>query len=396
MSGTELFDRPVPRRIVAVAFATALVLVVATALTAFLGGFSRAERVTVVSPRAGLVMEPQAKVMMRGVEVGRVASIDYDGDEAVIALDMDPHGLEQIPANATVDIRSTTVFGAKYVNFTPPATPTAGYLQAGTTLSAESVTVEFNTLFENLATVLHRVEPEKLNETLGAISTALRGRGERIGTLIDDTDALLRQINPSLPALQHGLSAAATVTGVYADTADDLLRTVDNVTSTGRMVTEEASGLQTLLLDVTGLADNATGVLTDNQRDLTSAIGLLRPTAELLDEYSPSISCMLIGLDLLRPKAEAVEGGMSQGFALSVGMTYGVEPYTYPDSLPRVNASGGPNCADLPHVPGPGDRPPFVVTDNAPVPYAPRTTSITNPPKFFQVFFDGLYPGMGQ
>jgi len=29
------------------------------------------------------------------------------------------------------------------------------------------------------------------------------------------------------------------------------------------------------------------------------------------------------------------------------------------------------------------------------MPYAPRTTAQNNPRKFFDVFFDGLYPGAG-
>ncbi|MFD1813560.1 MCE family protein [Rhodococcus gannanensis] len=387
----------VVKRIVAVIFTVSLVAVVVASVTAFLGGFSDTERVTVVSERAGLVMEPQAKVTMRGVEVGRVAAVRYEADHAVIDLDMNPSGLEQIPGNATVDIRSTTVFGAKYVNFEPPPDSSSEHLQPGTTVTADSVTVEFNTLFENLADVLQRVEPDKLNETLGAIATAVRGRGEEIGELIGDTDALLGELNPSLPALQRDLRAASGVTNLYADTAPDLLTIVDNVTSTGRFVTARANGLERLLLDVVGFGDNATAVLRENQQDLTGAVDLLRPTAELLDEYAPAINCLVVGLDLLRPKAEAVEGGLSPGFALSVSATSGVEPYTYPESLPRVNASGGPNCVGLPgDLDFTVDHPPFVVTDNAPVPYAPRTTSVTNPRKFFEVFFDGLYPGVGK
>lgn len=395
MSREALGDNVVVKRVVAVAFAAALVSIVVFSLTAFVGGFTDTEPVTVRSARAGLVMEPQAKVKMRGVEVGRVGSITYSGDEAVIVLDMRPDELEQIPANATVDIRSTTVFGAKFVNFSAPADPSSDHLQPGTTLAAESVTVEFNTLFEHLVEVLQRVEPEKLNETLGALSTALRGRGEQVGSLIEDTDRLLREINPTLPALQHDLAAAGVVTNVYADTSGDLLRTVDNAAGTGRFVVEEATGLETLLLEVIGFADTAGGVLTENQQNLTAAIDVLRPTAELLDEYAPGIDCMIVGLDLARPKAEAVEGGLSPGFSLSVSATSGADPYTYPDSLPRVNASGGPNCAGLPAIPQPGERPPFVVTDNAAVPYVPRTTVQNNPSKFFDVFFDGLYPGVG-
>ena len=54
-------------------------------------------------------------------------------------------------------------------------------MHAGQVLDAKHVTVEINTVFEQLTSVLSKIEPEKLNETLGAIATALNGRGEKIG-----------------------------------------------------------------------------------------------------------------------------------------------------------------------------------------------------------------------
>ena len=53
-----------------------LVAIVAVALTMFSGGFTKSTPITVTSTRAGLVMEPNAKVKLRGVQVGRVESLD--------------------------------------------------------------------------------------------------------------------------------------------------------------------------------------------------------------------------------------------------------------------------------------------------------------------------------
>ena len=80
--------------------------------------------VTVVSDRAGLVMNPEAKVKMRGVQVGQVESIETRPDgKAVLHLAMDPEQLQDIPANVLVDITSSTVFGAKFVELVGAARP---------------------------------------------------------------------------------------------------------------------------------------------------------------------------------------------------------------------------------------------------------------------------------
>ncbi len=58
-------------------------------------------------------MNPDAKVKMLDVQVGKVSSIEnLPNGKAAIHLAMDPSQLHLIPANVFVDIASTTVFGA--------------------------------------------------------------------------------------------------------------------------------------------------------------------------------------------------------------------------------------------------------------------------------------------
>ena len=176
--------------------------IVALAVGLFRGDFTTTVPVTVVSPRAGLVMNPDAKVKMRGVEVGKVASIEELPDgQAVLHLAMDPSQMHLIPANVLVDIASTTVFGAKFVELVPPADPSPKPCRPGEVLEDKHVTVEINTVFQQLTSVLSKIDPAKLNETLGAIASAVNGRGHKIGQMLSDLDAFLAKLEPALPAL---------------------------------------------------------------------------------------------------------------------------------------------------------------------------------------------------
>ena len=99
--------------LVTVAVIAAIVFV---AVGLFRGSFTTSEPVTVLSPRAGLVMNPDAKVEMRGVQVGRVDSIESrPNGQAVLHLAMYPSQMHLIPANVLVNITAPTVFGAKFV-----------------------------------------------------------------------------------------------------------------------------------------------------------------------------------------------------------------------------------------------------------------------------------------
>ena len=130
----------------------------------------------------------------------------------------------------SVDIASTTVFGAKFVEL-PPADPSAKRMYSGQVVNARHVTVEINTVFQQLVSVLNKLDPAKLNETLGAIAKAFNGRGEKIGQTLTDFDRLLAKLDPSLPNLKHDIEVFPAVANAYADASDDLIRTVNNASS---------------------------------------------------------------------------------------------------------------------------------------------------------------------
>lgn len=310
-------------KLAGVAMVLAAVAAVVVSLTMFFGGFTPSVTVTVVSPRSGLVLDPDAKVKVRGVQIGRVAGLDRNAEGTSLRLALNPDLLHLVPANATVDIRSTTVFGAKYINFVIPQQPDLKSLQPGALLAADHVTVEFNTLFQHLSDVLADVQPEKLNATMTALGTALQGRGQTLGELLVNSDAYLRQINPMLPTLQRDLNTTAAVGNLYADVSGDLLRTADNATASSRTITESESDVDSLLANLTGLADTTGAVLRDNEAQIGTALDLLRPTGELLNGYKDALFCLIGGSAKALPLGEAVFGGGQEGVALNTGFMYG-------------------------------------------------------------------------
>lgn len=58
----------------------AIGLIIALTIGLFQGSFTKTEPITVISDRAGLVMNNDAKVKMRGVDVGKVDSIESRPD----------------------------------------------------------------------------------------------------------------------------------------------------------------------------------------------------------------------------------------------------------------------------------------------------------------------------
>ncbi len=342
-----------------VAAVLALLATVALTVGLFRGSFTKTVPVTVISDRAGLVMNPQARVKLNGAQVGHVSSIELLADQRVaLHLAMDPDAMELIPANVTADITSSTVFGAKFVQLTTPPDPSAASLQAGQVLDGQHVTVEINTVFEQLVDVLAKIEPAKLNQTLGAFATGMSGRGEKFGQSLSDLNGMLAEINPSLSNLSHEIATAPEVFNAYADATPDLLTTVDNSTRISDTIVEQQSDLDSLLVSAIGLGDIGNDVLSSNRQPLTDVLRLLVPTTDLTNEYHEAINCGLAGM---APLAMSPPSPVP-GTLLLDSFQLGRERYRYPQNLPKIGATGGPQCMGLPDI-GPNNRPPYLVTD---------------------------------
>lgn len=333
--------------------------VVALAAGLFQGSFAETVPVTVISQRAGLVMNPDAKVKMRGVQVGKVASIEpLPNGEAAIHLALDPSQMRFIPGNVLVDIASSTVFGAKSVELVEPAQPSAQRLRSGQTLQGQHVMVEINTVFQQLVSVLAQIDPPKLNESLGALAQAFSGRGPQLGQSLNDLDSFLARLEPSLPAFRHDLAVLPTVSNAYADAAPDLVKTAANATRISKTIVDEQHNLDALLISAIGLADIGNDVLSTNRQPLTDVMHLLVPTTDLTNEYGPALTCSFAGIVQISHGAPLSEPSIN----ISASLTWGAERYRYPTNLPKVAATGGPQCVGLPKLPF-NTAPPQLVAD---------------------------------
>jgi phospholipid/cholesterol/gamma-HCH transport system substrate-binding protein len=383
-------------RIAAAVLATLIAAFAVLTYLSYSAVFTSTDSVTVTSPRAGLVMEKDAKVKYRGIQIGKVKDIEYVGNQAQLRLAIDSGQMRYIPSNVVVRIASNTIFGAKSVEFTPPQTPSGQSLRAGAQMHVSSVQLEVNTLFQTLVDLLHKVNPVDLNATLSAVAEGLRGHGDDFGATLAGLNQYLPKINPKLLTLQSDFQQAAAVGNIYGDAGPDLVTVLDNVPAISNTIVDEQDNLNATLLAAAGVADNGTAALQPAQDDLIAAIQRLRAPLKVLSDYSPEFGCIFSGVKKAIDQFAPVIGGVRPGLFTSSNFVLGVPIYTYPESLPIVNATGGPNCRGLPNMPskmfgGSWFHAPFLVTDNAYIPYEPFTEVQVDAPSTLQFLFNGAF-----
>ena len=246
--------------------------------------------VTLTSDRSGLVMESGAKVKLRGVQVGRVASVQGGSEPVALKLEIDPDQIKYIPANVEAQIRATTVFGAKYVDLIYPSDPSPQRLAAGAVLQSRNVSTEVNTVFENLVDVLEQIDPAKLNAMLSALAEGVRGQGERIGQATTDANQVLLALNPRSETMQRRLAGAQGVQRHLqrcgARHPDHARRGQHDQHHHHRP--RRRSWMRCCSATI-GLSHSGINLLAPNQDNLIKAVNVLEPTTDLLMQVQPGI-----------------------------------------------------------------------------------------------------------
>jgi phospholipid/cholesterol/gamma-HCH transport system substrate-binding protein len=342
-------ERRPPLKLAGIILLVVLALVVTFVSLQFRGKLTPTTQLTLISSRAGLVMDPNSKVTYNGVEIGRVTNISAqveDGKEAAkLLLEVNPRFIPLIPSNVNADIQATTIFGNKYVSLTSPANPSPARITSSDVIDARSVTVEFNTLFETVTNIAEKIDPVKLNLTLSAAAESLTGLGTKLGKSLVNANSALKEINPRLPRLQYGLQRLADTADIYTAYSPDFWDAIDNALTTARTLNAQRGDLDAALLAAAGFGNNGADVLERGAPYLVRAMSDLVPTSQLLNTYSPELFCLIRNYADLVPLANSSFGGNGYSLDTNAELLGAPNAYVYPENLPRVNARGGPGGA---------------------------------------------------
>ena len=338
-----------PLKLAGLIFVIVAALITTFVFLQFRGKLTPKTELTMVSSRAGLVMDPQSKVTYNGVEIGRVSAVlptTSDGRPAAkLVMQVDPKFIKLIPANVNGDIQASTIFGNKYVSLSSPPNPASQRISSSDVIDARSVTTEFNTLFETVTGIAEKIDPVKLNLTLSATAEALTGLGTKFGQALVNTNVALDNINPRLPRLQYGLQKLSGLADVYTAAGPDFWDAIDNAMTTARTLNNQRGDLDATLLAAAGFGNTGADVLERGAPYFVRLMSDLVPTTQLLDTYSPQLYCMIKKYADVLPAANAGFGGNGYSLADHAQLVGAPNPYVYPDNLPRINGRGGPGGA---------------------------------------------------
>lgn len=367
---------PLRRRLMGLGLVVLILLVVTLCIAMFNKVFKPVEMVTLRTETAGNQLAEQGDVKVRGVIVGEIRSIESYGRGAIVHMAMDPEFLPTIPSNTTAMLLPKTLFGERYVSLSIPPNASPRPLQEGDTIPEDRSrnATETEQVLNNLLPVLTAVQPQKLSDTLGAISQSLSGRGEQLGNTLVLLNQYIEGLIPALPDLQANLRALAPTADIYNQAAPDLITALDNLVTTSRTLVEERAAFESTFRTVTSASDTTTAFLAANRDNIIELTATSRPILELLARYSSEFPCLLQQLTDLTPKINDVLDPAT-GIKIDAEIVKDRGKYL-PSDAPLYGDRRGPRCY---HIEGQPPHPPQYppggpIVDGSFAPPASRST----------------------
>jgi len=250
---------------------------------------------------------PQAMVTYRGVEVGKVTSVDLGENGSVVAELQIDNGTK-LPAESLVEVRSASVIGEQYVNFLPPADPDPrDLLQAGTTIPASRTVLPTttNTLLSSVDALLTSIPLDDLRTTINELGLAFDGAGAELGRFIEASSDFQKLATLNLPATLKLIDDAAPVLRTQEQLDPEIRSFARSLGSFSGQLRASDAQLRGVLAAGAPFMDTVGSFADDLTTVAPSMLSELADTGEVLRVYRDGIEHVLTVLPAVIPALNA-------------------------------------------------------------------------------------------
>jgi phospholipid/cholesterol/gamma-HCH transport system substrate-binding protein len=317
-------------------------------------------------------MGPNANVLLAGVAVGKVKSVNLSGNHVMVDMTLN-HGVV-LPHNTSAAISVETLLGQLVVDIKP----ISGWnhpLGDGALLTNTSVPVEFQNIQNEAGGLLTKTDATAINQLISSLATITQGKQQQVAQIISGLNGFTGVINQRQTQVTQLIAAANTLSQTVATHDSQLGSAIDNLTTVISALAQKGTDLGNLIDNTQSAAGQINTLVTNNRPQLQAVVTQLQSVLAVLSQHQ---------LDLAQgvsSAAAAITGFSSIGQSGSTPVSWGNIFFNVLGSTPLEGVLGACGTLDmvLTQSLGPDPLPcsqqngPLIGTTPAPATAAPAT-----------------------
>ncbi len=265
------------------------------------------------------------EVRIAGVRVGKVKSVELDGDHVVVKFLVDTGVRFGTATGAAIKVK--TLLGAMYLALQPQG---PGQLEQGATIPVKRTTSPYDVVqaFSGLASRSERINTTQLATSLDTLAALTQNTPEEFRAALVGLSSLSKNIAARDDELNSLLVHMKRVSKVLGDHRADLVTLMRDGDKLFRALAARRDAVHNLLVSTSRLSVQLTGLVKDTRADLKPALDHLYNVVQVLEKNQDNLDN---SLRLMAP------------FYRVFANTLGTGPWfdTYIQNLPPVPALGG-------------------------------------------------------
>jgi phospholipid/cholesterol/gamma-HCH transport system substrate-binding protein len=249
-------------------------------------------------------------VTLSGMKVGSVQDVSLQRGKALVTFTT--KSTVQLGSQTTAHIRTGSLLGKRVLTLESAGTATMRphtVIPVSRTSSPYSLTDAVNELTTNTA----GTDTESLNQSLDMLSQTIDQIAPQLGPAFDGLTRLSQSLNSRNRNLDDLLRSAADVSGILSQRSQQVNRLILNANDLLEVLNDRREEIAELLANVSAVAKQLSGLVHDNEQELTPTLERLNAVTAILEKDRDDIGKALPGL----AKYE-----LTQGEVVSSGADY--------------------------------------------------------------------------
>lgn len=239
-------------------------------------------------------LKPGNEVRIAGVKVGKVSSVELDGDRVNVAFQVQD---AWVGNNSSASIQIKTLLGQKYLAIDPRGDDV---LKPKEPIPLERTTSPYDVIdaFSDAASTIEDIDTTQLASSFETLSQAFSETPADIRASLDGVSRLSRTIASRDAELQKLFEATGKTSKVLADRNEEFNRLIADAGPLLEELNNRQQSISQLLSGVQRLSQQLTGLVRDNEEQITPMLEQLNGVIDILNENNDAVSR---GLELYAP-----------------------------------------------------------------------------------------------